>query len=125
MWLRVVKSDTYKEIKMSDTKDMYDIEIDYTTGHSFASERDTDLLGNISSLKNAKENLKRIRAHYIECKDNPNSGKEYNLTLLTDEGERTIQPFWIGYFESLHGAKIVKDVDPEMYFDFREENKYF
>ena len=97
---------------------MYDIEIAYTTGNSFGSERKTETLCNpVSSLDHAKENLKRIKDHYTECKDNPNTDKHYKLTLLTDGEERTIYPFWIGYFETLHGAKVVTEGDTDMAFE--------
>lgn len=96
---------------------MHDIEIDFTTGSSFGSERTTELLGNVSNLDNAKINLKRIKEHYIKCEDNPNTGDKYELTLLTDDGERTITPFWIGYFEILHGARVVADEDDDLSFD--------
>jgi len=98
---------------------MYDIEIDYTTGNSFNQERSTTELCNpVTDLDMAKENLKRIKDHYIHCKDNPDSDKEFELILLIDDGERTITPFWIGYFESLHGAKIITDIDSDMEFSF-------
>jgi len=97
---------------------MYDIDIDYTTGSSFGSERSTEPLCNpVTSLEKAKENLKRIKKHYIECKDHPDFDKRYELTLLTDEGERTISPFWIGYFETLHGARITANIDTDMEFE--------
>lgn len=55
---------------------MYDIEIDYTTGNSFGSERQKELLCNpVTDLDKAKENLKRIKEHYLECADNPNTDK--------------------------------------------------
>lgn len=97
---------------------MYDIEIDYTTGNSFWRERSTELLCNpVTDLSNAKENLKRIKKHYIECADHRNYHKRYDLKLLTDEGEISIVPFWIGHFEYLHGAKIVFDEDSDMQFE--------
>ena len=96
---------------------MYDIEIDYTTGNSFGRERETEILGNPSSLENAKENLKRIKEHYLKYADKHSStGEEYELELLTDHGARNIHPFWFGYFETLHGAKIIIDED-EMSFE--------
>lgn len=97
---------------------MFDIEIDYTTGGSFNLKRSKETLGNPSSLKNAKENLRRIKEHYIDCHDNPNSDKKYGITLLTDDGERTIDPFWIGWFETLHGARVIADGDTDMSFEF-------
>lgn len=88
---------------------MYDIEIDYETGNSFGREECTgESVGIVTSdPAKAKENLKRIQEHYAVCRDNPDYGKRYSLPLLTDDGERTISPFWIGYFETLRGAKIV------------------
>lgn len=97
---------------------LYDIEIDYTTGDSFGSERKTELLCNPTSINNAKENLKRIKEHYVRCKDNYNTDERYELELVTNEGTRKISPFWIGYFETLHGAKVVVDEDPDMKFEF-------
>jgi len=97
---------------------IYNIHIDYTTGDSFNSEQvpaePLDIV--TTSLDTAKENLARIKAHYKECGDNPNFGKRYALELKTDDGVRIITPFWIGYFETLHGAKIVIDEDTEMSF---------
>ena len=97
---------------------MYDIEIDYTTGNSFGSERSKEPLCNpVTTLEMAKENLKRIKKHYLECADNPNYDKRYDLVLLIDDGERKITPFWIGYFETLHGAKVFQEMDEEMEFE--------
>ena len=97
----------------------YDIEIDYTTGNSFNSERIYDESVGIvtSDLAKAKENLKRIKEHYENDSENPNYGKRFNLELLTDDGTRTISPFWIGYFETLHGAKIVVIGENDMAFE--------
>lgn len=94
---------------------MYDIEIDYTTGDSFNSERKTEeSLGIVTSdMEMAKKNLKRIKAHYVKH----DGAWDYpTLTLLTDGGERTISPFWMGYFETLHGARIVELEDEELSF---------
>jgi len=87
----------------------YDIKIDYSTGNSFGTERinGESVPALTDDIKIARENLQRIKKHYAECKENPNSGKDYDLTLLTDDGEKTINPFWMGWFETLHGAKIV------------------
>lgn len=88
----------------------YDIQIDYRTGDSFGSDDRVELLGIITSdLDKAKENLRRIKEHYLRHKDSANYGEDYELTLLTDSGERKIWPFWIGYFERLYGAEIVID----------------
>lgn len=87
----------------------YDIEIDYSTGNSFGCERKNgvSIPALTDDIKIAGENLHRIKKHYAECKENPNSGKDFDLTLLTDDGEKTITPFWMGWFEAQHGAEIV------------------
>ena len=87
----------------------YEIQIDYQTGDSFNTEEiEGEAIGLVNrDLDKAKENLKRIKDHYARCSDNPNTGDRYQLTLLQDEGEITITPFWIGYFETLRGANIV------------------
>lgn len=91
---------------------MYDIEIDYGTGNSFHSERIRDeRIGIVvSDIETATKNLNRIKKHYKQYEDNPNFGKKYSLKLLTDDGERTIIPFWIGYFETLYAARVVTDL---------------
>jgi len=96
----------------------YTILIDYTTGGSFGSERIyEEELGIVTeSLISAKENLKRIKLHYENFNDSMDFDARYELELLTDDGSRTICPFWIGYFEVLHGAKIVQE-DPDMSFE--------
>ena len=98
----------------------YDIEIDYTTGNSFNSERiNGESVGIVTTdLAKAKENLKRIKEHYENDSEIPDYGKRYELVLLTDDGERTITPFWIGYFETLHGAKVAVAGDNDMAFEF-------
>lgn len=96
---------------------IYSIEIDYTTGNSFGSERLQEEVGIVTTcIDKAKENLKRIKYHYLECSDNPNCGKQYDLELLYDEGVKNITPFWIGYFEELHGAKVTSN-DPDNSFE--------
>ena len=99
---------------------MYTILIDYTTGNSFNSERisEEELGIVVSSLDMAKENLKRIKEHYKKYSDSPNRGDHYKLDLLTDKDERTIYPFWIGYFETLHGAKI-QNLEEDLSFSLR------
>lgn len=100
---------------------IYNIHIDYTTGNSFGSERITDEpLGIVTTDSDkAKENLKRIKGHYLKYKDDSScSNDKYQLKLLTDEEPRIISPFWLGYFETLHGAKIVADEDSEYSFTF-------
>lgn len=102
---------------MNSLEHYYNIEIDYTTGGSLHTERTTELLDIVvSDIEKAKENLKRIKLDYQKyLKDNNPS---YQLVLLTDEGEITICPFWIGYFETLHGAKIISELREDMHFEF-------
>ena len=95
---------------MTKNKLMFDIEIHYQTGNSFNTEELTEMLGNpVSSIEDAKTNLKRIKENYKKNRDAPNYAKEYDIVLATDNGERKITPFWIGYFEKLISAKIVLD----------------
>ncbi len=68
------------------------------------------------TLDVAKEYLKRIKDRYQSYQDAHNFAKVYSLELLTDDGCRTISPFWIGNFETLHGAKIVYTGDSDMQF---------
>jgi len=100
---------------------VYEIEIDYTTGCSFSSERIIgEPIGIVTTdIIKAKENLKRIKEHYVNHADSPDFDIKYTLKLLTDDGERTITPFWIGYFETLHGAKITTD-DEEFIFNLED-----
>ena len=90
---------------------MYDILIDYRTGDSFGSEEIVDeSTGFVTkSLDTAKENLRRIAEHYKKYHDNYDydADDRFSLELLTDSGVRSINPFWLGYFETLHEARIV------------------
>lgn len=130
----------------------YTIEIDYTTGNSFGSERSQEQIGLVWTDKNlARKALKSIKEHYKlhEELDNCNClwtetrnekdilkevyskdwytkleshGKEYwkyNLAAELDDGTwRSIESgMWIGYFETLHGAKIVSLCDDEDSFE--------
>ena len=88
---------------------IYEILIDYTTGDSFNSSRITEEpLGIVNEdLSMAKENLKRIKEHWDKYANTGYNEEAYSLKMLIDDGsERTINPFWLGYFETLHGAKI-------------------
>lgn len=98
---------------------IYDIAIDFTTGNSFNTERNSEERVGIvtTDLGLAKENLRRIKKHYEKHAADSNwCDAKYALTLLTDEGDRVISPFWIGYFETLHGAKIIEEEDVTMSF---------
>jgi len=96
--------------KTETVKVMFDIEIKYKTGNSFGLHERTEMLGNpVSNFDDAKENLQRIKNHYKKHNDSPDFDEDYELNVLIDDGERTITPFWIGYFEELLSAKIVLD----------------
>ncbi len=108
----------------------YFIEIDYSTGNSFGSSREKEILDDgFESLEVATENLSRIQTHYRWYLWKQNSKRRNNkdseppcpefivkhkdswstpgLKLLLDNGkEYQIGPFWCGYFEELYGAEI-------------------
>lgn len=117
---------------------MFTIKIDYVTGDSFKLyEADTTLSGEWT-LEVAKENLKRIKEHYIQYQIRNNyysialqdkatkleedisnkswhTGKywEYSLNLLENDGSvKEYRCPWIGYFESLNSARIIS-ITPE------------
>ena len=97
---------------------MYGIKVDYITGDSFGSENiyGEDIGIAISDIDKAKENLKRIKEHYLEFQDGPNRGRSEPLKLLLDEREDIIlYPFWIGYFETLLGAEIYRLDDDDLW----------
>lgn len=103
---------------MNSLEHFYNIEIDYTTGSSYGSEQlQENLEIVVSDIEKAKENLQRIKRDYLRYQKD-NYSYEYKLVLLTDDGEITISPFWIGYFETLHGAKIISELRDDMYFEF-------
>lgn len=115
---------------------MYDIEITYTTGNSFNTYTETDVVCvPVETLAEAKVNLQRIKQHWsiyqqkhgysltVQDIDYPDFyiGKSDGIILKTstEEGQHEIMhPFWVGYFESLISAKIVelKDEDDELEF---------
>ena len=125
-------------------EDYYTIQIYYTTGDSFGSETTTDTIGMVwKDLDKAKLALKYIQLHYdivSEYKYKPLGNirealcKPYwlyedldywerCLNVENDEGEvQTISCFWVGYFETLHGAKIIKEdgscVDSDLEFGY-------
>jgi len=98
---------------------IYEIQIDYGTGDSFHSEDiEGEPIGIVNeNLEMAKENLRRIKEHYKKYSDSSDFDERYELELLLDEGVHKITPFWIGYFETLHGAKIVTLGDNDMSFE--------
>ena len=117
---------------MSSTK--YRISIHYETGNSFGRETLTEFLDGASSLETAKENLCRIKAHYLyySWKNRPHRDEdklapvkpvtwhpkyEEVVTLITDAGKSyQISAFWCGYFETLYEASVVCATDDDMSF---------
>ena len=119
----------------------YNIEINYTTGGSFGSSEESEVLDfEFESIETADENCKRIVDHYKayesvqdsrsskkwdDYKDErwfnnsqDESGKsypEYTVLLIDDKG--CIFPYdvssHIGYFETLRGVKVVTKELPE------------
>lgn len=136
----------------------YSIEIDYTHGDSYHSERSNLTIEEFCwNLETAKINLQRIKEHYqaynsrngyVSCmmknKENnlleeiksklwyvSNDDMEYkslidpwenNIKLLEDDGSNKVYSTytWTGYFEILHGARIVliNDKEDDMEFHF-------
>ena len=92
---------------------MWGIRVDYITGDSFSSEtiRGEDIGIAVSSKDIAKNNLKRIREHYLKYLEDNEYDKYLNLEL--DNEIRNIRPFWIGYFQRLLSAEIylIEDED--------------
>lgn len=110
----------------------YFIEIFYETGGSFNLWDETDKLElQWDNLEIAKENLERIKKHYLWYKDNngykvmskrnkPPVEKpdfmndmefDHCIRLLTDERvDCQIAVFWCGYFETLYSAKIKEHI---------------
>lgn len=134
---------------------MYTITLKYQTGNSFRSYETETTLEASWLLDVAKENLKRIKAHYtaysnrngyVSCmmgkkenellktiKSEPwyvsqpeysyggyDSSWESNVMLMENDGSsKEYYCNWCGYFEHLHGGRIVAVVgeDSDMEFD--------
>lgn len=114
---------------------MYRIKIDYTTGNSFGSQRETRYIeGTWSNIEALAENLRRIKEHYEWVTDRTStySSKpkkrpdpppyahekypEFSIKLLLDDGkEYDYSVFWTGYFEQLHGASIELEMGFKVY----------
>ena len=108
---------------------IYQIKLNYTTGDSFKTVQEESILEyEWKNLEVAKENLKRIKEHYLWymrydknwqktmpsfCKRRPNaisySIYDISLELKSDNEDLPylVYPFWTGYFEHLHWAEIV------------------
>lgn len=128
------------------------IEVHYTTGDSFGSEKTSDTLGIVwRDLDKAKEGLRVLKAHHEACaairnaryKNHENEIKiqlsdeywfgkgnsfthEYNINMLTDTGDLMgVYAFWMGYFETIHSAHIVVYVEDENDPGADDMNVYF
>jgi len=97
----------------------YEIHIHYTTGDSFNTEEIYgESIGIVTTdIDKAKENLKRIAENHNSYINDVSGKYDFKLSLLTDDGERQVTPFWIGYFETLHKAEIVTIGDDSMKFE--------
>lgn len=72
----------------------------------------------------SKEEMKKIKEKlpkYPWYKKPDSSGYwELYILLETDEGNRVVESaFWTGYFESLVGAEVKENKDPELSFKLR------
>lgn len=119
------------------------IEINYTTGNSFGSEECTEEVGMAwNDLDKAKEALQAIKEHYkayekvnsCSYRSRPNKTTwkdfehedwcseeypEFTMDVRMDSGEfHALHVFWTGYFETLHGARIISstEIDTDMEF---------
>lgn len=115
----------------------YEILVRYKTGDSFKTyDNETTIELRWNNLDIAKENLKRIKAHYEWYYDHNESYRwkerdplpkppyidskyEFRLYLKMDDGKEMIYSAssWCGFFERLYGAEIRECYDPEMRFD--------
>lgn len=119
---------------------MYTIEIEYTTGNSFGSERCTETVElTWDDLDTAKVALQEIKQHWILYKKLNDYGlkqdkreliqiefakhewndSEYSMNIIHNNGTRHyINIFWVGYFEELHKATIIEVDDGELCIEF-------
>lgn len=116
---------------------MYTIKVDYHTGDSFNSYDTSTTLGYEWNLEVAKENLRRIKAHYKAysdrnnyysmsmqedgdkviaditnepwyCKGSYSDSWEMRINLLMNDGtSEQSSCSWVGYFERLNGATVL------------------
>jgi hypothetical protein len=102
---------------------MYQIKVEYETGDSFGRSDEQEILRHSwSNLDIAKENLQRIKEHYLWAnnwqperkapsflEDTTHYGR-WDINLLNDErNEVRFGVSWVGYFETLYGASIIAD----------------
>jgi hypothetical protein len=116
------------------------IKIDYETGDSYSHQDVTEILEmEWQNLEIAKENLRRIKEHYLwydyknsfswrreslEAVPQPvwHNGKNENVIIikLDDGSDFQMGAFWCGYFETLHGASIIQDTPDDTSFSLRQ-----
>jgi hypothetical protein len=114
----------------------YKILIHYKTGDSFSSKDvETFLDGTWEDKNILKEIIKRIKDHnewYLSnhsyrirkntlvVEPEWHKGKpENSIVFITDKGSEYLQSaFWCGYFETLYGAKVVAEQEPEIGFEY-------
>ena len=118
----------------------YTIEIFYQTGDSFGSLSHTDTINwEFDDVEEAKTCLQTLREHHKMCMDlddykaRRNGGRQGVLDKYAHKEwfdaeypeqrfkyqDRYISVFWVGYFESLHTAEVVrvdKKSDPLIYY---------
>lgn len=114
----------------------YAIEMVYTTGDSFGSHEETEVVGCLwEDKEQARLALSYIKEHYEfykeanawrstkTAKDMEKAVKnkpwveldywEYGLILPVGNSTQRISAFWCGYFETLHSATIISVGDDE------------
>ena len=108
---------------------MWTIEVEFTTGDSFSSERTSDKIGySWNNLDKAKQSLQLLKIHHnyyksvegskygrdIKVKKPDNYTSDYSCNIIGDNDELiSISVFWHGYFETLHTLTIVTDEKKE------------
>lgn len=130
---------------------MYRIEIEYSTGNTFGTHVETNIIDDVSfaDLESAKQALKIIAKHKEMCaaakggwriteaernaklaelaaqpwavKSGYGNDYEFQIKVPTSkdcQNWENIYCFWMGYFETLHEARIVTDEDDEMKISF-------
>ena len=130
---------------------MYKIKICYNTGDSFKQEDNlrTVLPYEFKKIETAKENLKRIKEHYLWSMKK--SGFDYRTNfkeleafgkkqrwyckkypevciMLIDDNNKEFQASsgtWCGYFESLNWAKIIEVPGKDDDILFEVEGNYY
>jgi len=121
----------------------YTIDVEYTTGHSLASEVTNDTVGAVwEDLEEAKAAMNSLVEHYNAYKEANGYSRRVQFDVRTiekepwfDKGSRQdswqysvivtvngedfhLSPFWCGYFETLHELKIVTQEDPSLSMRF-------